>query len=249
MAGELQYQARSPELRQHLTQENPTPLTCENVWLHLLRDTPLWYPAMKRTVVVSPHPDDETLGAGGLIALQRERNLPVSIISVSDGEAAYPGFNGLAPIRRAEQLAAVQELGVTSDNLIRFSLPDSDISRFEVELTSMIGNHIDRDTLLIAPWPSDPHPDHEVCGRASTKAARDNGANIVFYFFWAWHRLAAQTLSTLPLHRLDISRKLQLMRAKALACHRSQLQRDHGAPILPEVFLAPARRSFETFIV
>ena len=38
-------------------------------------------------------------------------------------------------------------------------------------------------------------------------------------------------------------------RAKALSCHRSQLHRREGPPILPEILLAPARRPFETFLI
>ncbi|WP_338337804.1 PIG-L family deacetylase, partial [Xanthomonas citri] len=43
-----------------------------------------------RVVVVSPHPDDEVLGCGGLLAMAIASGRQALIVSVTDGEAAYP---------------------------------------------------------------------------------------------------------------------------------------------------------------
>ncbi|WP_258374343.1 PIG-L deacetylase family protein [Curtobacterium sp. MCBD17_032] len=40
--------------------------------------------------MVAPHPDDETLGAGGLIAIAADRGLPVHVVLVSRGEGSHP---------------------------------------------------------------------------------------------------------------------------------------------------------------
>lgn len=50
-----------------------------------------------RLVVVAPHPDDEVLGCGGLIAAARAAGVPVLIIALTDGELAYPDEPGWAP--------------------------------------------------------------------------------------------------------------------------------------------------------
>jgi len=226
-----------------------TPVTDETTWLNLLADRTGWDPPCIPTLVISPHPDDETLGAGGLIASQCRRGAPVSIIAVSDGEAAYPEYPSLASVRSGEHTDAARTLGVGPGELLRLGLPDSDISRYEDELAEQIADQIGVGTLVVAPWVRDPHPDHEACGRAALKAARATGASIVFYLFWTWHRNTPESLSSLPLRRFRVPEDLQATRATALACHRSQLEHDNGEPILPECFLAPARRSFETFIV
>ena len=44
------------------------PVVEEAEWMGVLEGLPKLIPAMKRIVIVAPHPDDETLGAGGLIA-------------------------------------------------------------------------------------------------------------------------------------------------------------------------------------
>jgi LmbE family N-acetylglucosaminyl deacetylase len=97
------------------------------------------------------------------------------MIAISDGEAAYPSVPGLATTRVAEQNAAAQALGVPLERIVRLKIPDSKVSEFEHELAMNIAGHIDAGTLLIAPWILDPHPDHEVCGRAAVEAARVTG--------------------------------------------------------------------------
>jgi LmbE family N-acetylglucosaminyl deacetylase len=206
-------------------------------------------PQVKPTVIVAPHPDDETLAAGGLIATQRARQIPVTLLAVTDGEAAYPGAPDLGKTRRGEQVCAAAALGITKGTLIRLGLRDSAVAESESALADQIEACINAETLLVAPWPRDPHPDHEACGRAAASAASRTGATLISYFFWTWHRFRPECLRGLPLRRLTLSANASSRRANALACHSSQLHRKGGSPILPEIYLAPARRPFETFVV
>jgi LmbE family N-acetylglucosaminyl deacetylase len=217
--------------------------------MEYLRLLPDWTLQYKSTVIVVPHPDDETLGAGGLIAMQRSLQIPVTLLAVTDGEAAYPNVPDLRRTRRAEQDLAAAALGVPQDAVVCLGLPDSAVRECEPELTDKIAERIDSETLLVAPWLRDPHPDHEACGRAAETAARRTGATLVSYFFWTWHRLSPTSLNGLPLRRLTLTPDAHSRRSRALACHRSQLHRDEGPPILPEIVLAPARRPFETFAI
>jgi LmbE family N-acetylglucosaminyl deacetylase len=226
-----------------------TPVTPEQTWIEFLRPVPAWLPEEKRTVIVAPHPDDETLAAGGLIAMQRVRRIPVTLLAITDGEAAYPDEPHLGRTRRGEQARAAEALGLTSDAIVHLGLRDSGVAEFESALTDRIEESLDSDTLLVAPWSRDPHPDHEACGRAAETAAERTGAKLISYFFWTWHRFGPDCLHGLPLHRLVLSVEARRQRAQALACHHSQLHRDEGRPILPRIFLAPARRPFETFAV
>ncbi len=225
------------------------PVTVEQTWIDALRLVPEWMPPHKSTVIVAPHPDDETLAAGGLIATQRSRQIPVTLLAVTDGEAAYPNAPDLGNTRRAEQACAAEALAVAPDAVVRFGLRDSAVAESEPALADRIEACIDPDTLLVAPWPNDPHPDHEACGRAAAVAAKRTGATLISYFFWTWHRFRPECLNGLLLRRLSLSAEACLRRASALTCHCSQLHRDEGPPILPEIFLAPARRPFETFAI
>jgi LmbE family N-acetylglucosaminyl deacetylase len=204
-------------------------------------------PQERSIVIVAPHPDDETLGAGGLIATQRSRQIPVTLLAVTDGETAYPEVPDLGSTRRVEQWRAAEALGLARNAIIRFRLCDSAVAESESTLTDRIEACIDSNTLLVAPWQRDPHPDHEACGRAAGTAAGRKGATLICYFFWTWHHFGPECLNGLPLRRLPLSADARARRAKALACHRSQLDRAEGMPILPETLLAPARRPFEIF--
>ena len=145
-------------------------------------------PEEKPTVIVAPHPDDETLAAGGLIATQRSRQIPVTLLAVTDGEAAYPDVPDLGRTRRVEQARAAEALGIAQDAIVRLGLRDSAVAESEAALADQIEACINSDTLLVAPWPRDPHPDHEACGRAAAPAASRTGATLISYFFWTWHR-------------------------------------------------------------
>lgn len=65
-----------------------------------------------RLVVLAAHPDDETLGAGGLMALAAARGVPVDVVVATDGDASHPGSpvpaSTLADLRRAESRRAAQ---------------------------------------------------------------------------------------------------------------------------------------------
>jgi LmbE family N-acetylglucosaminyl deacetylase len=223
--------------------------TTEQTWIESLAALPDWIPDEKPTVIVAPHPDDETLAAGGLIATQRSRQIPITLLAVTDGEAAYPGVPDLGRTRRVEQARAAEALGIAQNAIVRLGLRDSAVAESEAALADRIEACIHSDTLLVAPWPRDPHPDHEACGRAAALAAIRTGATLVSYFFWTWHRFGPECLNGLPLRRLVLSAEACARRSRALACHYSQLHRDEGPPILPEILLAPARRSFETFVI
>jgi hypothetical protein len=50
-----------------------------------------WCPQGARAVVVAPHPDDEVLSVGGLLAQLADTGTPVEVIAVTDGTASHSG--------------------------------------------------------------------------------------------------------------------------------------------------------------
>jgi LmbE family N-acetylglucosaminyl deacetylase len=225
------------------------PLVLEDEWLAALEDLPVWAPPPMRVVVLAPHPDDETLGAGGFIAAQCLDGGDVVVVAATDGESAYGYDPNLGTIRESEQRNALQRLGVPSENIIRLRLPDSDVASHETQLVDKLLPFVTKDTHLVAPWRGDFHPDHEACGRAAECVAFHTGATLTSYFFWTWHRSTTASLDKLALRSFHLNDQYLRTKSEALQCHQSQLRHDSGEPILPSNLLAPARRPFEVFCI
>ncbi|WP_025294106.1 PIG-L deacetylase family protein [Sphingomonas sanxanigenens] len=72
-------------------------------------DRSVW--ARSRWLVIAPHPDDETLGAGALIGQAARGGRLGGILYLTDGSGSHPdGTPRLAAARRAEARAAIRRL-------------------------------------------------------------------------------------------------------------------------------------------
>jgi LmbE family N-acetylglucosaminyl deacetylase len=223
------------------------PLVSEEEWTDVLADLPAWDPRPAPILLIAPHPDDETLGAGGFVTGQCIRGGSVVVVAVTDGENAYGNNSLLGQVRRSEQVNAVERLGIPPGNIVRLELPDSGVAAYENELVKLLLPLVSPDTHILAPWRGDFHPDHEACGRAAERIADQTRSQLTSYFFWTWHRGTTASLRELPLRSFPLNNQLLQAKSDALLCHRSQLEHESGEPILPEILLAPARRRFEVF--
>jgi LmbE family N-acetylglucosaminyl deacetylase len=91
-------------------------------------------PELAPALVLAPHPDDESLACGGLIAALATQGLPVRVVALSDGSASHPGSRRFPPMRlrgrrEVELLAAVGELGLGPAAVRFLRLPDSRVPR------------------------------------------------------------------------------------------------------------------------
>lgn len=202
-----------------------------------------WAPPLRRTVVVAPHPDDEVLGCGGLIARQRAHGLDVLVVAVTDGDAAFGAPDAkLAHRRRGEQTEACARLGLVPDAIIRLGLPDGEVAQHEAAVTAALRALLQPGDLVAAPWPGDHHCDHEAVGRAVTRASTDRrgpAVELVGSLVWGPLRSAPPSTAELPLLALRLTAEEQRRRLEALACHRSQ----HGETGRPAVVSAELARA------
>ncbi|NMM85600.1 GlcNAc-PI de-N-acetylase [Rhodococcus sp. SRB_17] len=141
-------------------------------------------------VLVAPHPDDEVLGVGGWASELSARGVPVTILSVTDGDASHPDSptvtpHELATRRRDESNRAAQCLGLASP--FRLGLPDGAVADHEDTLAARIRFYLQAGYWCAAPFRTDGHPDHEAAGRAAARAAHEARAVLVEYPIWLWH--------------------------------------------------------------
>lgn len=188
----------------------------------------------RRVVVLGAHPDDETLGAGGLIAQAHRLGLEVVVAVATRGERSHPGSpthtaEQLADLRSAELISAVTTLSPGGAPSL-LHLPDGEVSAHEQELTAhlvtLIGDG--RDTLVVATWRGDGHPDHEAVGRAGATAAARTGAHLLEYPVWFWHWAQPTDAPWRAARRLSLADDDQDKKAAAIAAHRTQV-----APLSP----------------
>lgn len=225
--------------------------TDEPAWLSHLSATPLWQPEESTLVVVSPHPDDETLGAGGLMRASTLRGQRVIVVSITDGEKARPADAFLRQRRQAELDGALGCLsgGRVPIEVVRFHLPDGEVSRYEKALRNAIAEVCTPDSLLVAPFERDGHTDHEAAGRASIAAARARGIPLARYPIWAWHRLSCRQMPTVGMVRFSLDPGLQRCKAAALTRFESQREPHPDGAIVPDHVIAHFLRPFESFIL
>ncbi|MDH3457918.1 MAG: PIG-L family deacetylase [Gemmatimonadota bacterium] len=113
----------------------------------------------RHVAIVAPHPDDETLGAGGAILLHRRSGAEVQVIVVTDGGGARPPGSDTAmyaAMRAAELRNAMAQLGVGLVTSLRY--PERTGNQQDVR--DRLAPLIDSAQIVYAPSCVDFHPDH-----------------------------------------------------------------------------------------
>jgi len=212
--------------------------------------------SVQSAVIVAAHPDDEVLGAGGLLTMLAAAHARLRVVAVTDGERSHKGHASpasLARRRTAETTAALRALGARTAEVVRLGLPDSGLARVEDELTTALEPLVAGFDLCLAPWDGDLHPDHDAAGRAARRARARAGQQSPYCFpIWMWHWAApgdprvpwAQALRV-PLPPRAVNRK-----RAAITCFASQLEdRGHGlGPVLPPGVIAHFTRGMEVLL-
>jgi LmbE family N-acetylglucosaminyl deacetylase len=214
-------------------------------------------PQGARLVVLAPHPDDEVLACGGLLAAMAERIGDLHLISVTDGDASHPGSR-LWPVqrlraqRRLESECALTRLGldVTRLSWQRLNLPDARVAQHEDALCDTLADTLRPGDFVLTTWRHDGHGDHETVGRAAAQAALVKGATLLEVPVWAWHWAGPED------DRLPWGRAYKLMldddqlrrKREAIRAHASQLHGDPttgAAPVLDRQTLERLLQPFE----
>jgi LmbE family N-acetylglucosaminyl deacetylase len=194
--------------------------------------------ARKRVVIIAPHPDDETLGCGGAIALLCQYNYDVSVLVISDGTLSHPNSQkypapALQSLREQETLDALSILGVNQKAVTFLRLKDgsvptltaSDFQKAKVLCRNYLQAVIP-ETIFI-PWRADPHSDHRATWQLIQAALLDSDMKLkcMEYPIWDWdvqQQRQVPSLRQVLGWRLNIRPVLHLKK-QAIAAYKSQL--------------------------
>ena len=216
-------------------------------WLDVLVRLPAFvWPTATRLVIVSPHPDDETFGAGGLMSAALDRGLNVSVVSVTNGEAAYSHPN-LAQVRQAELRIALERMadGRSFEHVL-LQLPDGAVAQHLGSLETALHTYFRHDDAVFAPFDDDGHPDHTATAQATMAAAQKKGATVRLFPIWAYRYQSPEHSVIAKGQALYLSSRLQEKKVHAVTAYASQLEPSH--PVVPASLVDCLCGPFECFV-
>ncbi len=129
-----------------------------------------------KIMVVSPHPDDETLGAGGTLLRYRKEGNPIFWLNITDIKPEYGWDQGLVS-RRQKQLEEVKNF-YSFDGFYNLQFPAAKLKNIdEGELIRAVKRVFEsvKPAWIIIPGRYDAHSDHRVvhdCCMACAKTFR-----------------------------------------------------------------------------
>ncbi len=185
-------------------------------------------------IVIAPHPDDESLACGGLIAEARAEKRPTQVVIVTDGtgsHAASPSHpkDRLRRLREEEARQAVGELGLDPDrDLVFLRLPDRFVPNKGPSAQKAIDgivrgvDEVGAQALFVS-WRHDPHCDHQASYRIA-RGVQNRVSRLRLYEYSVWGSAlppASPIEERFGGFRLRIDHH-QAKKRRAIAAHRSQ---------------------------
>ena len=191
---------------------------------------------LRSLLVIAPHPDDETIAAGGLIHALCRLGHRVRVVVVSDGGASHPNSRlyrpaALAAMRRTESVAAMERLGLAARNVHFCDFQDGGSLGWEsdpIPLSRLSAALYGSWDAVALPSEFDLHPDH---AKTRELAKRFLGPRRLELAYTVWPQDGTEPPTDAE-HVLD----MEAVAAKraAMRCYRSQLG---GVPDDPEGFV------------
>ncbi len=179
-------------------------------------------PASGTVLVLAPHPDDETVGLGGTLALHAAAGDTVHVLFATTGvhgdpdKVHEPGH--YVAMRQAEARAAAAELGIAE--LVFWDFPDSCVVTTQdlAHITDMLCAEYERlqPDVVYAPHAAEAHSDHHFIGLAAKAAHRKHGRGKPLFGYEVWSPLVPDVL-------VDVTPVYDSKR-RAIACYASQLE-------------------------
>ncbi|HMB78368.1 MAG TPA: PIG-L deacetylase family protein [Kiloniellaceae bacterium] len=179
-------------------------------------------------LVIAPHPDDETLGAGGTVARAAAAGMTVTVVTVAAhmpplySEAVHA--QTLAESRKAQAILGAAEPRYL--DIPALSLGEMPVAQLNGAIAEAVGDL--RPSVVLCPYP-DRHIDHRLIFDAVMVATRPVGAGSAIELLAAYETLSETHWNAphiepnfIPSWVVDITATLET-KLEALACYESQI--------------------------
>ena len=213
-------------------------------------------------LVIVAHPDDEVIGAGGLICKLTD----ISIVHLTDGapynrrvshEAGFERDADYAAARRRECISALAIANIPPERIVELGILDHSAPHFLFELAKRITTFLQRtspDIVITHPYEGG-HPDHDSAAFATHAALRlleRNGFQPPTVFEMALHPGKdgnTRVLDFLPsagreTTTLLLDHKARETKRRMLECFGTQREAMKSIPLGPEKFRRPPAYDF-----
>lgn len=206
-----------------------------------------------RVLIVAPHPDDEVIGCGGLIArLVREGNAP-QIIVMTGGEGSHgkdcADTAAIIKGRRGLTRNALSILGVPEQNLHELDFKDGGITAESEQmepLKELIAS-LKPDTVLVPHW-GEGWPDHVNTAKI-IKSLVPTTVQVWEYCVWVWYYQVWRGLDWANAASLRLTPREHELKVKAVDAYIRPLAPD-GKPwsgVLPQIFIEANTGNIELY--
>jgi LmbE family N-acetylglucosaminyl deacetylase len=211
-------------------------------------------------LIIAPHPDDEIFGLGGFLLEQSQKNVKISLVYLTDGEASLEDVTKdlIAEARISISSGVIKELSSSNLSVFRLHLPDGNVPFSKDPLYNSSLNSIKEILTRVKPeavfvtHPADFWPYDHVAAFELTKRALIElkfSGKLYGYWVWLWYNCSFRNLKNIgwkttckiPIHSfLNKKQKLIRMYMDPMA--------PNGKPysgVLPKAFLAAFSFPFE----
>ena len=201
----------------------------------------LLFSEFDRILFVAPHPDDESLGGGGLLQRAFAARIPVRILFATNGDnnpwaqrfwerrwtIGWKERIRWGKRRQQEALAAIASLGGSPESVKFLNFQDQGITSLLMqrtqELFAVLANEIRvfNPSMLVIPTMLDAHPDHSALSVAIALVLNSIGNSEIRVWEYLVHRPQAGIRRRPVILRLDpaeVERK-----RNAILCHKTQV--------------------------
>jgi len=188
--------------------------------------TPQILPTKKSIVVISPHPDDSSISAGGIIAGLTKHNKVTNLVMTSGYRAIIPDLSKPQRIklRKAEAALEAKVLGAKMifANLEYYSQGEKQLPE-DIKKVQKIIKELNPDIIFI-PHKYDAHPTHQLARRIvieALRAARARELAEVWEYEGPWALFTHEQFNTVYFFNQSLMNKKLL----SVRAHKSQVKR------------------------